>query len=216
MQTSSLLISKRQTRRGFLRLISCVLVLTFFIQDLSFANPEFFKASNIFFAPQLPKIDIPASIATIEDSYLADSVERIAYRNEKEQRPDYPLSAKRSTLVYLIQDAHTNTSAQRNIAKTIDIILEREEKPLAYSVERVAYSKSKAYTSNSTLSAKRYPLVFLEAGTGNDSLSFLRNHGTAQKRKEVSEKFLRQGYLQGPDYLDLNSNKDFLLWGGRR
>ena len=51
-----------------------------------------------------------------------------------------------SKTLILIQDAHTNNSGQMNVAKTLDFILKKE--PIPY--------------------------VFLEAGQGNESLSFLR------------------------------------------
>jgi hypothetical protein len=87
--------------------------------------------------------------------------------------------------LFLIQDAHVNESAQRNIAKIIDQLIEKE----------------------------KIKTVFLEAGTGDDSLSDKRLLADAKRRLDVSERFLRKGYIQGPDYLDINSDKKFQLWG---
>ena len=63
-------------------------------------------------------------------------------------------SANGKKSVILIQDAHVNESAQKNIAKILDLVFQKE--PLKY--------------------------VFLEAGTGNDSLSFLRKYADRKKR----------------------------------
>ena len=89
-------------------------------------------------------------------------------------------------LVYLLQDAHTNESGQINLAKTLDIIL-RNEKPLHY--------------------------VFVEAGVGDDSLSFLRPYAALEKRREVALSYIKKGLLHGEEYLDLTSSRDFKLWG---
>ncbi len=101
-----------------------------------------------------------------------------------------PLTPDSSTLyagktIFLIQDAHVNESAQRSISEILANLIEKE----------------------------KIKTVFLEAGTGDDSLSDLRLLADAKKRKDVSERFLRKGYIQGPDYLDLNSGQNFKLWG---
>jgi hypothetical protein len=87
--------------------------------------------------------------------------------------------------VILIQDAHTNASGQINVAIALDIIIQEEN----------------------------IPYVFLEAGTGKASLSFLRDTTSLERRKEVGLSFLRKGLLQGSEYLDLTSDLDFTLWG---
>jgi len=98
---------------------------------------------------------------------------------------DSHLSSTERT-IYLIQDAHTNESGQINVSKTLDLILQKENDI-------------------------RY--LFLEAGEGNESLSFLRNLVPLEKRKQVGMSFLRKGTLQGPEYLDLTSNHNITLWG---
>ncbi len=89
--------------------------------------------------------------------------------------------------IYIIQDAHLNLSAQKNIAKTIDELITQE----------------------------KIKIVFLEAGTGDDSLSYLRPKaiGDRRKAKQIADSFLQKGTIQGPDYLDLISDKPFKLWG---
>ncbi len=87
--------------------------------------------------------------------------------------------------IYLIQDAHTNTSGQLNVAKMLDLILQKE--PIRQ--------------------------VFLEAGYGNESLSFLRKYSHLKQREQAAKSYLMKGELQGVEYLDLTSNHDFTLWG---
>ncbi len=87
--------------------------------------------------------------------------------------------------VILFQDAHTNESGQINISKALDVILEKE---------KIKY-------------------VFLEAGTGNDSLSFLREKAAIDKRKAVGLSYIRKGLMSGSEYLDLTSGHSFTLWG---
>jgi len=87
--------------------------------------------------------------------------------------------------IILIQDSHTNESGQMNAAKTLDIIL---------SEEKIKY-------------------VFLEAGSKDLSLSFLRPLVPSEKRKQVALSYLRKGLLQGSEYLDLTSDREFALWG---
>jgi hypothetical protein len=138
---------------------------------VGFANPDLFKIttqggadtenSKSWALKVLPLI--PESIATIEDSYKADS----------------------NKTIILIQDAHTNNSGQINVAKTLDLIFKKD--PIKY--------------------------VFLEAGSGNESLSFLRKYASEEKRKDVAKSFLINGKLQGTEYLDLTSNHNFVLWG---
>ena len=88
-------------------------------------------------------------------------------------------------ILILIQDAHTNNSGQLNVAKALDLIFQKE--PVKY--------------------------VFLEAGSGDESLSFLRKYASQEKRKQVAKSFLLNGKLQGTEYLDLTSNHNFILWG---
>ncbi len=53
----------------------------------------------------------------------------------------------------------------------------------------------------------------MEAGYGNESLSFLRKYAPKAERKMVAESFLRQGKLQGSEYADLTTDHSFVLWG---
>lgn len=88
-------------------------------------------------------------------------------------------------LVIHIQDAHTNLGAQKNLAKILDEIIQQ------YGVD----------------------LVFVEGGTGNDSLSFLRGYAGSGVRKRVAMRFLEKGEISGEEYLDIVSEMPFTLWG---
>jgi hypothetical protein len=88
-------------------------------------------------------------------------------------------------LLIHIQDAHTNFSAQKNLAAFLESLIQH------YGVD----------------------LVFVEGGTGNDSLSFLREYASPQTRKREAMRFLKKGEIAGEEYLDIVSEEPFLLWG---
>jgi HEAT repeat protein/serine/threonine protein kinase len=155
--------------KKLIKLIAAVLVPAFLAQDLAFAAPEFKAADLAFFKPSTVRFEIPRSVALIEDSFQAVL-----------RTPNSP----RQTL-YLIQDAHTNASAQLNTAKALDLLLRKEN----------------------------IKTIFLEAGTGNDSLSYLRESAPLAKRERVAKSFVKQGELSGAEFLDLTSERPFVLWG---
>ncbi len=173
----SLLIRPRKRKFLGLRSIAAFLVAVFCLQDIAFANPEakpidwnLSKEVSRQWAKQvLPAI--PASVATLEDAYRAGD-----------------------KIVYLIQDAHTNSSGQFNVAKILETIV------------------SKVEGGRSKVEGKPF-YVFLEAGAGDESLSFLRKYATSKKRVEVGRSFVINGKLQGTEFLDLTSDKSFALWG---
>ena len=131
------------------------------VQDLLWAYPEI---KSIVPQAQSVIIKLPEDFGRIAEIYAA---------------PDP------GKTLYLIQDAHTNESAQKNIARILDTLIEKE---------KIKY-------------------VFLEAGTGDDSLSSLRPLATPEKRKSVADIYLKKAWIQGPDYLDLTSERPFQLWG---
>ena len=158
----SLIVRYTPSKRFYLKLISLGLVFTFLGQELLMAAPDGF---GVRLAAPFDNFQLPDSVALIREKFSAPGADRS---------------------IVLIQDAHTNESAQLNIAKAIDHILVKEQK---------------------------IKHVFLEAGTGNDSLSYLRRFSSIEKREKVARSFLRRGLIQGPDYLDLTSDKAFSLWG---
>ena len=114
----------QKTNKVWFRVISLTLAIAFFAQDMGFAAFEIKPAEFSLFQKALPNFEIPQSVALVEDAFKAPGAK---------------------TLI-LLQDAHTNESAQLNISKALDTVLAKEK--LKY--------------------------VFLEAGTGNDSLCWGR------------------------------------------
>jgi len=171
MSSNHHLLKTENTNRP-IKIISLVLIVSLLLQEVCLANSDFkiiaqkavaVKNTSEAWARQfLPPI--PESIATIEDAYK--------------------LSDSNKTLI-LIQDAHTNTSGQFNVANVLDLIFKKRS---------IKY-------------------VFTEAGAGDLSLSFLRKYTDASRRNRVAKSFLRNAKLQGTEYLDLTSNHDFILWG---
>lgn len=88
--------------------------------------------------------------------------------------------------IVLVRDAHTNPSCQLNEARLFEGLFGSSEAP--------------AY-------------VFLEAGSGDLSLSFLRKYASKEKRLRAARSFLVRGKLQGGEYLDLTSDTPARLYG---
>ena len=194
----------------FLRAISLALISSFILEQVSFAAPDLQKLDigqriadsglkekkqNLEWAKKtLPQI--PESIATIEDAWKAEEPIRHQSVGGLQQVPP--------KLVYLLQDAHTNTSGQLNLAKLLDVLL-TDRRGGVPPPNTDGLGKPRARGPR--------PYIFVEAGLGDNSLSFFRQYGTQSQRKQVAEKYLRQGTLHGEEYLDLTSNHDFIIWG---
>lgn len=88
-------------------------------------------------------------------------------------------------VIYLIQDAHTNESAQINISRMLEMILQK--------------------------TSANY--VFMEAGSGDESVRFLRNEENLQELTRTGYEFLRKGKLQGVEYQNLTGPYPFTIWG---
>ena len=88
-----------------------------------------------------------------------------------------------SPVVYHIQDAHAVFEAQKNMAKLIEILVQRQG----------------------------IDLVLVEGGTGNASLSPLRRVAWKKVRQRVAEDFLKQGKITGEEYLQLATDYPFEL-----
>ncbi|MFT5208146.1 MAG: hypothetical protein ACI9CF_001915, partial [Candidatus Omnitrophota bacterium] len=148
-----------------LKLISLGLVLTFLFQDFAWALITLPPNSQ-----QAPKetieLNIPHAIASIDEVH---------------NQPVLP----NSKTIILIQDAHMNASAQLNISKVIDQVLEQTD----------------------------IKTVFLEGGEGDSSLSFLRPFASHKEREVAASSYLHKGLMNGAEYLNLTSYKDFKLWG---
>lgn len=89
--------------------------------------------------------------------------------------------------VILIQDAHTNNSGQMNCARLLETL----------------------FAGTKGLS----PSIYLEAGKGDESLSFLRSAAPLERRKAVAKSLLLQARLQGSEYFDLTSDREVRLVG---
>ncbi len=88
------------------------------------------------------------------------------------------------TLV-LIQEAHVDYSAQKSITEILKNLIENQS----------------------------LRLILVEGGWDDMGLSFLRNYGSPEGRKEVAEKFLQDGMISAEEYLDVVSDFDMHLWG---
>ena len=86
--------------------------------------------------------------------------------------------------IYYIQDAHVNIEAQKNIAKLIELLIQR----------------------------KQVRLVCVEGGIGDVSLTEYRV-GTKEKRVDVAERLLKEGKISGEEYLNFVEDYPLLLWG---
>jgi len=109
-----------------LKIIAAIVANVFCLQQLAFAAPDLKLNELSLFQKPLYRFQLPQSVALIEEEYRAP-----AHRG-----PGTRLPAK---TIILIQDAHTNDSAQINTAKALDTILQ---------TEKIRH-------------------IFLEAGTGN-------------------------------------------------
>ncbi len=87
--------------------------------------------------------------------------------------------------IIILQDAHVNEQAQRSIASILDDLSRRQG----------------------------IHLILLEGADGNAGLSSLRRMGTPSGRRELAEKYLKDGWFSGAEYLDVISDQPLKLWG---
>ena len=158
------LVMKKSRYSVQLRSLSLAVAACFLLQQVATASPSVGPIS--FGLSSKPKINfsLPESVAAIGDAYHRAG-------NQK--------------TVILMQDAHTNESGQLNLAKALNIILEKE---------KISH-------------------VFTEAGHGDNSLSYVKDHVSEKTREAVSLSFIRKGLLQGSEYLNITGHHDFVLWG---
>ncbi|MFT5208234.1 MAG: phosphohistidine swiveling domain-containing protein, partial [Candidatus Omnitrophota bacterium] len=88
-------------------------------------------------------------------------------------------------LIVLIEDAHANYSGQMNLAKTLDGLMSK------YPIEQ----------------------VLVEGGSGDVSLTPLRQIATPKVWNQVAKKFLLEAKLSGEEYLNLTSEHPMQLLG---
>ncbi len=94
-------------------------------------------------------------------------------------------SEKKSKLVLIIQDAHGNYTAQMSMAGILDYLAER------YGLK----------------------LIFMEGAEGDASLAHLRHTGPLSVRKQTAENYLKAGLISGEEYIDMISDRDWVVWG---
>lgn len=88
-------------------------------------------------------------------------------------------------LIIHIQDAHTNLSGQENLAAALDALM----------------------------SSRKVELVLSEGGTGDCSLTTLKEQASPQVWKRVAKKHLVQGNISGEEYLNLTSDHSMKIIG---
>ncbi len=84
-----------------------------------------------------------------------------------------------------IQDAHCNYEAQKNMAQLLEYLVKEQG----------------------------LRLILVEGGSGDVSLSFLRNYADEKARAEVADKYLKEGKISGEEYLDIVSDYPIELYG---
>lgn len=87
--------------------------------------------------------------------------------------------------IVLIQEAHVEYGAQKAIADLLKTLAEKNS----------------------------LRLVLVEGGWDDVSLAYLRNVGSPEGRREVAERYLKEGKISGEEYLDIVSDLELRLWG---
>lgn len=154
-----------------IKVISAAIITSFFAQEIVWAAPLALPSAAV----AMPSVSfkVPASAGIVDDFYDAFRAPRAR---------EAGTSGK---LIVLIQDAHTNPSAQFNAARVLDEVLAREG----------------------------MKLVFTEADHGNVSLDYLKKYFAPAALRAVSESFVRKGALKGTEYLSATSDHPFTLLG---
>ncbi|MBI2094764.1 MAG: response regulator [Candidatus Omnitrophica bacterium] len=91
----------------------------------------------------------------------------------------------RGRLLIHIQDAHTNLSAQENLAEVLKALIRRY----------------------------RVKTLFAEGGSRNESLAFLRPLAGKDARERVAKKYLLRGRMNGAEYFSLASDEELAIEG---
>jgi len=92
---------------------------------------------------------------------------------------------KQKKLIIHIQDAHCHYDAQKKAAEMLKNLIRN----------------------------RGVKLILVEGGSGDVSLSYLRDYGTQELREEVAEEYLKKGEIAGEEYLDIISDLEFSLYG---
>lgn len=154
-----------------------------FIRSFSLSKAQFNKILPIFLVSTL-FVQSLAGAGIAVDHRLNDEKNALLPKNLAEIDETF-ISESSSKKIYLIQDAHTNPSAQLNISKCI---LELTRK---YGVRD----------------------IFIEASFGDSSLRFLRKFSSPGQLKRTALSYLNKGLLQGSELADLTAEEALNLWG---
>ncbi len=153
----------RNMKRSFVVRTACALIVLFSLQEAAaYAVAPALAPSPRSASADLLRLQFSPSVAVVESRFEG-----------------------KGPAILLIQDAHTNPSAQLNIAKTLEDILKKSD----------------------------VRQVFLEAGRGNLSLADLQKDSDEAARERVGLGYVNKGLLQGPEYASLTLRQDFELWG---
>lgn len=124
-------------------------------------------------------------ISAIAVTLTAPKITEIRFPEDTAKVSETHSAGGGARLLIHIQDAHANLGAQRNIAKALDELITRH----------------------------KVSTVFVEGGTRDDSLTYLRPLAPKPVRERVAKKYLLMGELSGAEYLNLSSDHDMRLWG---
>ena len=133
------------------------LAFAFFAQEMSLAAP-------LAQVRQPMLLEIPPEFAALKEMHTQSS--------------DAPF------LIH-IQDAHANISGQENLAKTLDVLMER------YGVS----------------------LILSEGGSGDCSLTSFKKIASQETWNKVAKSFLMQGKIAGEEYVNLTSKRPMKIMG---
>ena len=156
-----------QKNRLLLRAISLFLVMAFGSQELAIAAPG--QAGT--------PLESPLQMISQNPSLFEAPLEFVSM---KEVHP-----GNNGSLIILIEDAHSNYSAQKNLANALDAIMTK------YGVS----------------------LVLSEGGSEDCSLTALKKIAPPEVWKKIAKSYLLQGKIAGEEYLNLISDHPMKIMG---
>ncbi|MFT5207462.1 MAG: broad specificity phosphatase PhoE [Candidatus Omnitrophota bacterium] len=151
-----------------LRAIALALALVLMLEPMVLAAGDVNVTQSIILPKHPIQLTLLESTATIVDAYTAISSKAI-----------------KAPTIILIEDAHVNPSAQKNIAKAIESIVQQ--------------------TGIET--------VFAEAAFGDNSLNEFRSHGSPLSRTRLGDQLINNSEINGSEYASLTTPLDFKIIG---
>ena len=177
---------KYSYRKVSILLSSLLFVLALNVQ-ISLAAP---KTKSIFSRPNRIRKAVPKGEISPTSSTKEERAKEFYYPSQIKISPELAkvqesYQGKTKKLIIHIQDAHCHYEAQKKISQVLEKLI------------------------------KNYGLglILVEGGSGDVSLSYLRNYGTQELREEVAEEYLKKGEIAGEEYLDIISDLPFRLYG---